>query len=159
MRVGHQRIEVDRLERVAERAVEVLEHAPPGQLAVLDPVELRLHLGGELDVEDLGKPADHDLLDRLAQLGREEPALLDLHVLARAESRDDGAIGGRPPDAEPLELLHQAGLREPGRRLGEVLRRGDLPDLDPVALSQRRDGREIVHGEASGPIGAGGSGV
>ena len=64
-------------------AVEVLEHPLPAELALLDPVELVLHLGGELDVEDLGELAHHDLLDHLAQLGGEEAALLHLDVLAR----------------------------------------------------------------------------
>ena len=145
VRVGHQRVQVHRLERLAERAVEVLEHPLPAQLALLDLVELGLHLRGELDVEDLGELAHHDLLDRLAQLGGEEAALLDLHVLAGAERRDDGAVGGRPADAEPLELLHQARLGEARRRLGEVLRRRDLPDLHLVALRERRDRREVVH--------------
>ena len=82
--VGHQRVHVHRVERLGERPVEVLEHPLPAQLAVLDPVELVLHPGGELDVEDLGELADHDLLDRLAQLGGEEAPLLHLHVLPGA---------------------------------------------------------------------------
>ena len=145
VRVGHERVQIHGLERLAERRVEVLEHALPQKLAILDPVELQLHTGGELDVEDLGELADHDLLDQLAELGREEPPLVDLHVFAGAQGRDDGAVGRRPADAEPLELLHQAGLGEPGRRLGEVLGRRDLPDLDRIALGERRDRREVVH--------------
>jgi hypothetical protein len=31
------------------------------------------------------------------------------------------------------------------RRLGEMLRGRDLLHLDPVALHQRRDGREVLH--------------
>ena len=44
-------------ERLGERAVEVLEHPLPPQLAVFDPIQLVLHFGGELDIEDSGELA------------------------------------------------------------------------------------------------------
>ena len=64
-------------ERLLEGAVELLERLRPIQLAVLDLVELALHLRGEADVEDPGKVRDEEIVDELAELGRIE-ALLEL---------------------------------------------------------------------------------
>jgi hypothetical protein len=74
---------------------------------LFDLVQLHLHAGGEVDVEDLGELLDHHLLHRLTELGGEETALLEVHVAAVGEHADDAGVRRRPADAEPLQLLDE----------------------------------------------------
>src|SRR3989449_4454075 len=144
--VVNQPLDVDRRERLRERPPEVFEHALPGEVALLHLVELGLHLRGEAHLEHVREAllqhAPHDLALRR---GLEAP-LLGGGVPAVLQRRDDRRVGRWPPDAQTLEFLHEAGLAEAGRRLGEVLAWGDLLDRDHLALHQRRDGRQIFEG-------------
>src|SRR5712691_11799710 len=101
------------LEALLEGLVELVEHLHPLHLAFLDLVELVLHPGGELDVEDARERVDQELVDDLAQVGGEEAVLLLLHVLLVLDGGEDGRVGRRAPDALLFQLLHQ-------RRLGEA---------------------------------------
>ena len=120
-----QRLDVGTLHRLGERSVEILEHFPPVHVAVLDLVEVALHVRGESDVEYVWEALDHHLLDLLAQLSREEAALLEYGVSSIDQRRNDRRIRRGTADAESLELLDEAGLGVPRRRLGEVLRGRD----------------------------------
>ena len=57
---------------------------------------------------------------------------------AVAQRRDDGGVGRGAADAVFLQRLDQRGLGEARRRLGEVLRRHDAGQLDPIALLHGR---------------------
>src|SRR6188472_418764 len=83
--IRHQRLHVDRIEGFGKRPIEGLEHPLPPQFAVFDAVQLVFHFGGELDIEDSGELADHDLFHRLAQFGREKASLVYLDILPGRE--------------------------------------------------------------------------
>src|SRR5690606_615038 len=98
------------LERLLERAVELAEHLAPVQVALLDAVQLVLHLAGEAHVEEVREEPHEELRHRLAQRRGMEALLLELDVLPVHERRDDLRVRGRPADAELLQLLHEARL-------------------------------------------------
>src|SRR6476659_2711079 len=56
------------LQRYRKRAVELLQHLAPVDVAFLDLVEIRLHVRRELHVEDVGERLDHHALDLVAKL-------------------------------------------------------------------------------------------
>ena len=101
------------LERVGERRVELTQHLHALQVALGDLVEVLLHLGREVHVDDVGEVLDelvgHDLTDVVG----EEPAILEPDVAAVLDRRDDRRVGRRPADAQLLERLDE-------RRLGEA---------------------------------------
>ena len=107
-----------------EGLVELLDRVDPLALALLDLVEVVLHLRRELDVHDVLE-VRHELVGhRHAELGREQRAPLAMHVAAIVDDRaQDRRVGRRPADPELLEHLDQRGLGEARRRLGEVLLR------------------------------------
>ena len=114
-------VEIVVVERGLERRPEIGQRTHPAQFTVGDLVEFPFHLRGELHVEDGGKFLDHDLLHRLAQGRREEAALFERHIASFGEHRDDRRVGGRPADAQALELLDQRGFGEARRWCREVL--------------------------------------
>src|SRR5258708_20826 len=142
VRLGDEVGELHVLERLVERLPEVAEHALPAEVTILDLVELQLHLGGESDVEDVGELLHHHALDLVAELGREEASLLERHVPPVGEPADDAGVRAGSPDAKPLQLLHETGLRETRRRLGEMLRRRDA--VDRHLLSDLADGQRLL---------------
>src|SRR3954468_22449829 len=133
---------VDLVERLLKGFVELAQDALPLQLSALDLVQLLLHLRREAHVEDVRELLDHDLLDGLTELRREEAALLELDVAAVGEHRDDRCVRRRTTNAEPLELLHETCLGKTGRRLGEVLRRRDA--LAGDVLPHRDDWQRLL---------------
>src|SRR5206468_7797298 len=108
VRLGDERAELHVLERLVERLPEILQDDAPPELPFLDLVQLQLHPGGEVDVEDVGELLDHHLLHRLTELGREEATLLEIDVATIGQHADDARVRRRPADAEPLELLDEA---------------------------------------------------
>ena len=109
------------LERVGERRVELPEHLDALQVALGDLVEVLLHLGREVHVDDVGEVLDELVGHDLADVVGEEPAVLEPHVPAVLDRRDDRRVRRRPADAELLERLDEGRLREPRGRLREVL--------------------------------------
>ena len=99
------------------------------------PCRAPLHLGGELDVEDVGELLDHHLLDRLAELGREEAALLELHV-ARSASIEmiDAYVDGRPMPSRSSSFTRLASEKRGGGSVkccdGVIARTARLALLD-----------------------------
>ena len=122
--------------RGRERRVELAQQRHPGALAAGDLVELLLHPGGELEVDEVAEVLDeqvgHDLADRL----RPQPSLLDADVAAIDDRRDRRRVRRRPADAVLLERLDQRRLGEARRRLGEVLGRRDVAHARLVALGE-----------------------
>ena len=109
------------LERPLERRVELVEHLDLAELALGDVVELLLHVAGEVDVDDVGEVLDQLVGDDVADVLGLEPAVLEPHVPAVLDRRDDRRVGRRPADALLLELLDERRLGVARRRLGEVL--------------------------------------
>ena len=120
----------------ANGVVEAAHRRHPLLLAVLDLVELVLHAGGELDVEDVGEGVDQQIGHQEAQLGRSQAARLVLDdVLLVEDRRHDAGVGRRPADALLLQLLDQRRLAEARRRLGEVLLGQQLVQLQRLAFA------------------------
>ena len=117
---------------------ELVEYRDPGLPALGDRVEVVLHARGEAVVhvaaEMLGQePADHP-----PDVGRMEPALLELHVLPLLELRDDVRVGRGAADPAALELADQGRLGVPRRGPGEVLLGPDVGNGDHLALGELR---------------------
>ena len=131
-----------RLERVLERIVELVEHLDHVFLGGGDVVELILHVGRELEVEDLGEMLDQQVGHHHAQVGGEEPPFLLLDVEPVLDRLDDRRVGAGPADVLLLQGLDQGGLAVPGRRLGEVL--GRRPARAGRAPGRLQGGQELV---------------
>ena len=77
------------LHGLVKRAVELLQHLLPLQLAVGDVVELALHVCGETVVEYFGKVRHQEIVDKHANVGREQLVLLragDLGLRLRTDA-------------------------------------------------------------------------
>src|SRR3954462_5700717 len=133
---------VDLVERLLKGFVELAQDTLPLQLSALDLVQLLLRLRREAPVEDVRELLDHDLLDGLTELRREEAALLELDVAAVGEHRDDRCVRRRTTDAQALELFYETCLGKARRRLGEVLRGRDA--LAGDVLAHRDDGQRLL---------------
>src|SRR5690242_5073607 len=123
---------------LAQGGVEVLEEGSPFALALLNGVEAALHIGREVDVHDLGEVLEQQLVDRLAEPGGHEAAILLLDIAAILDGTDDGHVGAGPADATLLQLFDQAGLGEACGRLSEVLVGRELAQRQRLTLRQRR---------------------
>ena len=132
----------------ADRPVEVVpefaHHRAPGDPPAGDVVELLFQSGGEAGVDVALEVGDQEGGDQPAAVLRLEAPLLQLHVVPVLQGLQDGGVGGGAADAQLLHALHQAGLREARRRLGEVLQRRDLAALHRVALAHRRQGAGVL---------------
>ncbi len=122
----------------SERAVERGHEGHPGALAAGDLVELLLHPGREGEIDVLAEVVDEEIRDNLGHGLGVEPPFADDDVAAIHDGGDRGGVGRRPADTVLLEGLDQACLREAGRRLGEVLGRGDRGNRRDLADDQRR---------------------
>src|SRR5215831_19010389 len=123
-----------------ERLVELADRVDPLALTFLDLVEVVFHLRRELDVHDVLEVRDQLVGHRHAELGRRERPPLAVHVAAVVDDRaEDRRVRGRPSDAELFERLDQRGLREAGRRLGEVLLGLQRQQALHLALLERRN--------------------
>ncbi len=116
--------------------VEAPQFRHPLGAVVGDVVEDLLHLGREVVVDQVAEvllqQVDHgERQERRHQRG----ALLE-HVAAFQNRPDDRRVGRRSPDLAVFQLLDQRRLGVAGRRLGRVARRGELQDVDRLALGE-----------------------
>src|SRR5207253_630183 len=91
--------------------------------AVADLVELLLHAGGELVVDEVVEVAVEELHDREGREGRDQRGALLEAVVAREDRLDDRRVRARAADPAGLELPDETGLRQPRGRLRLVARR------------------------------------
>ena len=132
------------LHRVREVAPERAHHRPPVRAPAGDVVELLFERGGEAGVDVMLEEADQERGDQPAAILRDEPPVLQPHIVAVLQHGEDGGVGGGPADAQLLHLLHQARLGIARRRLGEVLRGVDLAAAQCVLLGHRRQHAILV---------------
>src|SRR5687768_2156089 len=135
---GDQRWRVDLVESLRERPVKVPEHALALEIARLDLVELPFHLRRESHVEDVGELFDHHLFDRLTKLRGEEALVLQFHLSAIGEHRDDRRVRRWTADPQPFELFHKRRFRESRRGFREMLCWRDSPTRYRLALLDLR---------------------
>ncbi len=121
-------------------------------LAAADRVELVLHLGRELVVDQLGQMGFEQLRNgERGPSGHQHVAAAELeHVLAGEDRVDDRRVGARPADAHLLQRPGQRGFAVAIRRLRRVALR--LQRRAPQRLAQRN---RRQHRLAIGQIGLG----
>jgi len=124
---------LDAVNGIGEVAPEVAQHRLPVDAPAGDVVELLLQRSGEAVGDVAVEEALQKCRDQPAAVLRDEALALQADVLAVLQHRDDAGVGGRPADAELLQALDQARLGEAGRRLGEVLLRGDAEPVQRLA--------------------------
>ena len=127
---------------LGDRRREILPERPhdsaPIGLAGGDVVELLLQTGGKPGVHISLEEAGQERRHQTPAVFRNEPTLVDLHIVPLLQNRQDRGVGGGAADAELLHLLHQASFGKPRRRLGEVLVGGNRGGLGRIALGHRR---------------------
>ena len=121
--------------------IEVAEHLLPRELTLTHIVQLLLHLGGELQIGDVGEVLLHPRRHRLAEVGNEEVLALLLHIAALQNGGDGGCIGGGTTDAIFLHGADQGRLGIMGRGLGKVLGRLKALQRQAIPLIEVGQGR------------------
>src|SRR6516164_11476221 len=129
---------LDLVDLVDEGLPELLERGGPLLLAARDGIELILHGGREAVLHVAVEMMREETVDDLADVGRHEAPVVHLDVFAVLQRRDDRGVSRGAADAVLLQRLDEGGLAVTRRRLGEVLRGGELRQAHAVAFLQRR---------------------
>ena len=121
------------------RRAGVAEIEPPQpRLEVLAPVsdlvELVLHRGRELVVDQVGEVGLEQVHDRECPKGRHQGLALLPDVPAALDRLHHRGVGRRPADSQVFEFLNQRGFGETVRRLGVVRLRLRARHRDQPAL-------------------------
>ncbi len=124
--------------RLALAEVEAAQPRHGLGLAAGDAVEVVLHLGGEVVVDEPPEVLLQEVDHGEAQEGRHQGGALLEDVAAVQDGADDRRVGRRAADLALFQLLDQRGLGVAGRGLGGVAVRGDLPRGQRVALGDLR---------------------
>src|SRR4029453_270014 len=96
--------------------IKSLDEIEPLALAARNLVEVLFHFGRELDVDEIAEMRDQQTRDReRGEAGHERLALPE-NVAAALDRADRRRVGGRTPDAEPLEFLDERRFGVPRRR-------------------------------------------
>ena len=114
------------------------QHVLPRHLAGLDLVEVRLHVGGELQIDDVAEVLLHHLGHDDAEIRRAQVAPLLDNIVAAEDGRDRRRVRGRTADALFLHGADERRLRVAGGRLRELLLLRDVFKLHGIALLERR---------------------
>ena len=125
------------LQLFLKRIVKLVEHLGHLFLGGSDVVELVFHLGGELEVEDLGELLDQKVGHGHPQMGRVEAPLFLLDVAAILDCLDDGRVGAGAADRLFFQGLDQRGLAVARRRLREMLGRVEAVQVERAARRSR----------------------
>ena len=127
---------------VVEVRVKVLiilaQHILPRHLAGLDLVEVRLHVGGELQIDDVAEILLHHLGHDDAKIRRAQVTPLLDDIVAAENGRDRRRVRGRTADALFLHGADERRLRIAGGRLRELLLLRNVLEVHGVALLERR---------------------
>ncbi len=126
---------------LAVRAVAEVEAPQPRhglRLAARDAVEVVLHLGGEVVVDEPAEVLLQQVDHGEGQEGRHQRRALLEDVAAVEDGADDRRVRRRAADLALFQLLDQRGLGVAGRGLGGVAVGGDLLGGERVALGDLR---------------------
>ena len=103
-----------------------------------DLVEFLFHARREVEINDLWEVSLELLRHNLAPRRREQTPRLAPHVLAVDQGAHRRRIGRRATDPDRFHLFHEGRLGETWRRLGEVLLRRQLAQIQDITLCQLR---------------------
>ena len=115
---------------------ETAHHLLPVDLAAGDVVQPVLHPGGEVVLDVTLEEADEEGGDEPAAVLGPEALLLQPHIIALLQDRDDRGVGRWPADAKLFHALDQRRLGVSRRRLGEVLLRDHLAARQGLPLGK-----------------------
>ena len=101
-------------------------------------VKFLFHLGGELEVHNIGEVLDDGVANGFSEFGGFEVFALLFGISALGDDADNGSVGARSADAVFFQRLDQRCFRITGRRLCEVLVAVEGFQLQRIALGQRR---------------------
>ena len=118
--------------------VEVAQPVDALLVAGGDPVEVVLHLGGEVVVDEPREVLLEQAGDREGEEGRNERGAALEDVAAVEDRAEDRRVGRRPADPALLERLHEGRLGVPRRRGRRVPVRLELERRQLVAGLQVR---------------------
>ena len=117
---------------------EFLDGFAPVKLSFLDFVKLFFEARSEGNVEDVLETFHEQTADALAKHGGREATLLFLDVLALDDGGDDRGVRGRAANAFFFQVLDQRRFGVARRRLGEMLLRTNLTELQRLAFFDSR---------------------
>ena len=121
---------------IAVAPVELVEHVQALHVPLGDLVEITLHRGGELVVDQLREVLLQQARHREGQPGRNQGRALLEHIVTGGDRAQDRGIGRRTTDLELLELRHQARLGVTGR--GTRLVAGSVQRVGAQVLALRQ---------------------
>ena len=102
---------LDLAERLGEVAPEFAQHLLPVDLAIRNAVELLFQIGGEIIFDIMAEETFKKGGDHAALVFGDEAFLVEPHIGAVAQGREDRHIGRGPADAQLFQLLDDARLR------------------------------------------------
>jgi hypothetical protein len=129
------------------RAVAEVEAAQPLDAVLVpgrDPVEVVLHPGGEVVVDEPAEVLLEQVDDREGEEGRDERRAPLEDVAAVEDRAEDRGVRGRAADAELLERPHEGRLGVAGGRARLVALRLERAQLYRVALGEVRQAPLLV---------------
>ena len=143
--------------------IEAAEHLLPLHITLGHIVQMLLHLGGELQIGDVGEILLHPRRHRLTQIGDEEMLAFLLHIAAVQNGGHGGCVGRGTADAVLLHSANEGGLGVVCRRLGKVLGRLKALQHKGVTLVEFRQRRllfllvlvvaaVLIHGGKTGEL-------
>ena len=109
------------LEALVKVPVEVPENPLPGGVPLLHGVQLLLHMGGELQIRNIGEAILHQFRHHPAQVGDMEVFPLLHHIFPIQDGGHRGGVGRGAADALFFHGPDKAGVGVVGGGLGEVL--------------------------------------
>jgi len=125
-------------EFLLEVAVELVEYIFPVALTLGHVIEVLFHAGGKAVIHQVGEALGQTLCNDVAHLFRIEPTVVQRYITTVLDGGDDRRVGRWTTDTALFHFLDQAGFRVTRRRLGEVLGRVELDQLQRIALGHVR---------------------
>ena len=116
----------------------------PPLFAGCDAVELGLHVGREVVIDQLGKILLQQAHNRKGRPRGHERLAAAVDVPAVGDGRDRGGVCGRAPDPKLLHALDERGLGVARRRQGLVAVRGRLERAQGLPLLDLRQARVLA---------------
>ena len=105
-------------------------------LSAFNSVELLLHKGRELHIEDVGEEADKQIVHSLTEIFRLQPPFILANIMARIERADDLRIGAGAADALAVQFSDKGAFGVARRRFRKMLLGKQAKKLQLLALCE-----------------------
>ena len=104
-----------------EAVIKGIEHLAPICVALSDGIKLLFHARRETVVEQIIEVLNQSFGNQLTHSLGVKPPILERHIAAILDRRDNRRVGRRPANTTLLQFFHQTGFAVTWRRLGKVL--------------------------------------